>query len=112
MLPKQRPPEEFYGKEFVSRPDIIPERDRWYCYEIMVKTNTPGQHDGRLAFWVDGKLAADFPHFRLRDIEALKANLINVSFFTQNRRVQGGCFMWYDDVVAATSYIGPRVQPK
>ncbi len=110
ILPDRKTSERPYSEDsFVVRPDIIPERDRWYCYEIMVKTNTPGQRDGRLAFWVDGKLAADFPHFRLRDAEELKANLINVSLYTQNRRVQGGCAMWYDDVVAATSYIGPMV---
>ena len=112
ILPRQRPPEQFYGKEFVSRPDIIPERGRWYCYEIMVKVNTLGKHDGRMAFWVDGKLAADFPNFYLRDVEELKVNLLNISFFTQNRRVQGRCVMWYDDVVAATSYIGPMVEEK
>ena len=88
---------------------MIPERGRWYCYEIMIAANTPGEHDGRLAFWVDGKLTGDFPKFRVRDVENLKANLINVSFYTENPRVHGGCVMWYDDVVAATSYIGPMV---
>jgi hypothetical protein len=33
-----------------------PDRDRWICYEFMVKANTPGQRDGRLAFWIDGRL--------------------------------------------------------
>ncbi len=98
-----------FGEPFVSRPDIIPERDRWYCFEIMVQANTPGKHDGRMAFWVDGKLAADFPAVRVRDAEELKANLINISFYTSNRKVHGGV-MWYDDVVAATSYIGPMVE--
>ena len=78
----------------------------------MVKVNTLGKHDGRLAFWVDGKLTGDFPNFYLRSIEELKANLITISFFTQNPRVKGGCFMWYDDVVAATSYIGPMIEEK
>ena len=47
MNPVQRPPEVVFGKDFVPRPDIIPERDRWYCYEIMLKANTPGKRDGR-----------------------------------------------------------------
>jgi hypothetical protein len=78
----------------------------------MVVANTPGQRDGRMAFWVDGMLAGDFSKFRLRDVENLKANMVNVSMFTQNPRVHGGCMMWYDDVVAATSYIGPMVEEK
>ena len=77
----------------------------------MAQANTPSEHDGRMAFWVDGKLAADFPGVRFRDTEDLKANLINISFYTENRRVRGG-EMWYDDVVAATSYIGPMVDEK
>jgi hypothetical protein len=114
ILPtRRRAAEPPYSKaDFVVRPDIFPEQGRWYCYEIMVVTNTPGQHDGRLAFWVDGKLAGDFPKFRVRDVEELKANMINISFYTQNPRVHGGCVMWYDDVVAATSYIGPMVDEK
>ena len=100
-----------YGEPFVARPDVIPERDRWYCFEVMAQANTPGKHDGRMAFWVDGKLAADFPGVHFRDTEDLKANLINISFYTENRRVRGG-EMWYDDVVAATSYIGPMVDEK
>jgi hypothetical protein len=110
---RRRRPEPPYSKDdFVERPDFIPDRGRWYCYEIMVVANTPGEHDGRLAFWIDGELTGDFPKFRVRDVEELKANIINISFYTQNRRVRDGCVMWYDDVVAATSYIGPMVDEK
>jgi hypothetical protein len=44
-----------FGTEFVSRPDVIAELDRWYCYEMMVKANTPGQRDGRVALWLTEK---------------------------------------------------------
>jgi len=37
------------------QPAIIP-RDQWQCVEVMFKCNTPGQHDGELALWLDGKL--------------------------------------------------------
>jgi hypothetical protein len=99
-----------FGPDFVARPQVIPELDRWYCYELMLKANTPGQRDGRIAFWLDGKLAGDFPNLRLRDIASLKINRFGLSFHingtttTQNRK-------WYDNVVAATSYIGPLVMP-
>jgi hypothetical protein len=55
----------FFGPAFVPRRDIVPERGRWYCFELMVQMNTPEQRDGRVAFWVDGRLAGDFPNLRL-----------------------------------------------
>ena len=53
-------------------PEVIPVLGRWYSYELMVKANTPGQRDGRIAMWLDGKLIADFPNLRLRETSALK----------------------------------------
>jgi hypothetical protein len=98
--------EGFFGEGFVSRPDRVPERDRWYCYELMVKVNTPGQHDGRVAFWVDGELAGDFPGLRLRSDEALKINQVVLNSYSSRR--DENKTLWYDDVVVATSYIGPQ----
>ena len=99
------------GSQFVSRPDVIPELDRWYCYEYMVKANTPGRRDGRIACWVDGKLIADFPNFRLRDVETLKIDLYGVALFMRPNNVRANK-KWFDDVVAATSYIGPIFDAK
>jgi hypothetical protein len=36
-------------------PQRVP-RGRWQCVELMIKLNTPGQRDGELALWLDGKL--------------------------------------------------------
>jgi hypothetical protein len=102
----------YFGPSFVRRTDLTPDRDRWICYEFMVKANTPGQRDGRLAFWIDGRLAADFPNLRLRDVPTLKANIISIGLYTMNEAIKGPCTMWYDDVVAATSYIGPVLKRK
>ena len=81
---------------------------RWYCYEMMVKANTPGQRDGRIAFWLDGQLIADFPNLRLRETTAL-----TIDRFTLDLHVHGNNLAvarkWYNNVVAATSYIGPMV---
>jgi len=97
-----------FGPNFVPRPDFVPELGRWYCYELMVKANTPGQRDGRITCWVDGKLVADFPNLRLRDIETLKIDRFGVGLYiADNSRRENR--KWYDDVVAATSYIGPQV---
>lgn len=95
-----------FGPDFVPRPEIIPELDRWYCYEYMVQANTPGDRDGRIAFWLDGVLAADFHNLRLRDIESLKIDRFGLSFHIGSNP-NGETHKWYDNVVAAASYIGP-----
>jgi hypothetical protein len=97
-----------FGPHFVSRRDITVELDRWYCFEYMLKANTPGQRDGRIACWLDGKLIADFPNLRLRDVETLKMERFGVGLYIGGNPVQENA-KWYDDVVAATSYIGPQV---
>jgi len=100
-----------FGKQFVGRQDIIPELDRWYCYEVMLKANTVGRKDGRVACWLDGKLIADFPGLRLRDVETLKIDHFGIGLHIgSNTRRENR--KWYDDVVAATSYIGPIAKRK
>jgi hypothetical protein len=109
VLPNSSLPYAF-GPGFVKRPDILPALDRWYCYEYMLKANTPGQRDGRIAFWLDGKLAADFPGLRLRDVATLKIDRFGLSFHIGSNP-KGESKKWYDNVVAATSYVGPVVAP-
>jgi hypothetical protein len=105
IIPSSSQPVPF-GPGFIPRPDFIPELDRWYCYEFMVKANTPGRRDGRIACWVDGKLIADFPGFRLRDVESLKIDIFGIALFMRPNDIRANT-KWFDDVVAATSYIGP-----
>ena len=38
-------------------PQVIP-KGKWQCVEVMLKLNTPGQRDGELALWLDGKLVS------------------------------------------------------
>jgi hypothetical protein len=98
----------YFGPHFVPRPEFCPELDHWLCYEMMVRANTPGQRDGRIAFWVNGKLIADFLHLRLRDVESLKMDYLSIGGYMNPNKVRTNK-IWYDDVVAATSYIGPLV---
>jgi hypothetical protein len=99
---------DIFGEEFVSRPDFVPPQGRWCCYEVMVHANAPGVRDGRVAFWVDGKVVADFPNLRLRNVATLKSGRIQLGIYTHNPRVQRDIVMCFDDVVAGTSYIGPQ----
>ena len=108
VVPNTSVPYDF-GPHFVPRPDFVPELGRWYCYEFALKANTPGRRDGRVGCWVDGKLSGDFPNLRLRDVATLKIDLFGIGLYiADNSRRENK--KWYDDVVAATSYIGPRVE--
>jgi hypothetical protein len=74
----------------------------------MVKANTPGPRDGRIAFWLDGQLLTDFPNLRLRETTALTIDrfTIDLHVFKNSLAIAR---KWYDNVVAATSSIGPMV---
>lgn len=96
-----------FGPSFVSRPNLIPQTNRWYCYEMMVKANTPGVRDGRVGVWIDGKLIADFQNLRLRDVSTLKIDQVMLGLHA-SRNTAGADRKWYDNLVVAKSYIGPR----
>lgn len=95
-----------FGSSFVKRPEWTPELGRWYAYELMVKANTPGARDGRITGWVDGVIVADWPNLRLRDVDTLKIDRFNLSLHAKSN-TKGETKKWYDNVVAAKSYIGP-----
>jgi hypothetical protein len=95
-----------FGAHFVARPEVIQALGRWYCYELMVKANTPGQRDGRIAAWLDGALVMDFMNLRFRDVAALTINRFGMGLHIGSNP-NGAAKKWYDNVVAATAYIGP-----
>ena len=105
VLPFDRTPGNF-GSAFVSRPEVVPQLGRWYSYEVMVRANTPGQRDGRIAFWLDGALIADFPNLRLRDTTNLTIDRVILSFHG-NSGILATSKKWYDNVVISKSYVGP-----
>lgn len=107
VMPNTSLPGDF-GAEFVPRPNFTPELGRWYCYEVMLKANTPGARDGRVTCWIDGVVIADFTNLRLRDVDTLKIDRFGLSLHSGSNP---SCETrkWYDDVVAATAYVGPRV---
>jgi hypothetical protein len=105
VLPNTSLPFDF-GPEFVSRPDVTPVLGQWYAYEFMVQANMPGRRDGRIAFWLDGQLIADFQNLRLRETTALAIDRFTLDLHVHTNSL-APARKWYDNVVAATSYIGP-----
>jgi hypothetical protein len=105
VSPNTRLPGNF-GPGFVKRPNVIPDLGRWYCHEMMLKANTPGQRDGQITLWLDGQIIADFTNLRLRDVASLTINEFSIGLHIA-ANTSGPTRKWYDNVVAATAYIGP-----
>ena len=94
-----------FGPSFIARPKVIPARGVWVCYEVLIKLNTPGTRDGRVAVWQDGDLIADWQNLRFRDVSTVRIDKIAIGNGGKSSSQQND--KWYDNLVLATSYIGP-----
>jgi hypothetical protein len=87
------------------------QRNRWYCIEQYMKLNTPGQKDGVLRAWIDGRLVFERKDLKLRNVPELKIE--NVWFNVYHGGVTPpprDMDMYIDNVVIAKAYIGPMRQ--
>ncbi len=57
------------------------EPGRWHALRQQVWLNTPGQSDGRVRLWLDGRLLGEAAGLRLRDSAALRLDGIFVDLF-------------------------------
>ena len=104
------------GKGKAGGPNrVIPALDRWQCWEFMVQANSaPDKSDGKQKMWIDGKLVGEFTGIRWRNDMDLKINCLwlehygydegdpTKEYWKQSQSV------WFDDVVVAGRYIGPK----
>ena len=91
----------------------MPKRETWVCVEWRVKANKAGKDNGELDCWIDGKKCGEFRDINWRSTDALKVNKVQLSLWldpASYTRTGGGTTrtVWYDDVVVATQYIGPK----
>ncbi len=86
----------------------ILEKNRWYSVEQFLRMNTPGENDGVLRAWVDGRLAYERTDWRWRDIDALKIERIWMNVYHGGTAaVPQDVHLYIDNVVIANRYIGP-----
>lgn len=101
-----------WGNWFRPETDVIPPLEKWICIEWRVKANTPGREDGELDGWVDGVKRGSFRGINWRSAESLKVNQVSLSQWLEERGYEAGGAttrtVWYDDVIVATKYIGPK----
>jgi hypothetical protein len=102
-----------WGNWFRPETDFVPPLETWVCIEWRVKANTPGREDGELDCWFDGVKRGSFRGIDWRSAETLKINQVSLSQWLEARAYEasgGGATrtVWYDDVVVATKYVGPK----
>ena len=98
----------YWGNMLGPDPDdrIVLERDRWYCLEHMIRANDPGQANGELAAWIDGKLYIHYTGIRWRTTAEVKIKRFSLDVYIH--RAEQNNTVWYDDVALSTGYIGPK----
>ena len=98
-----------WGTHFTPEEPWRPQRDRWYCFEFMLKANSaPEAFDGELAAWVDGKLVVHYGGFNWRTTDDLKLNSFWLLLYvTRDDTINPVNTVYFDDVVVAREYVGP-----
>lgn len=102
----------YYWGNFIEPPPdqrLVPERDRWYCLEQMIRVNDLGQANGELAAWIDGQLYIHYQHIRWRLAEDVQPKRIDFGIYVHE--AQRDNTVWYDEVALSTGYIGPLAKP-
>jgi hypothetical protein len=83
---------------------------KWFCVELMLKNSTPGQKNGQLKVWLDGRLVGNVDRLRFRDVGEVK-----IRRFTMEGYFGGGNVsdtspknqrLYIDNYVVSTKPIG------
>ena len=79
--------------------------NRWICFEMEVKLNTPGETDGLYRFWADDELIVERTNVDLRGHTNYKLNEIMLDCYWNGGSPKAQS-RYYDDFVISTSKIG------
>ncbi len=107
-------PGKYWGNEPKGGRKLAVARGQWISVEVMMKMNTVGERDGEQALWIDGKCVGRWGGYRWRTNEDLKVNAVWLLYYITDaavRRQRGEPkpeYVFFDDVVVATEYIGPQ----
>lgn len=80
----------------------------WFCFEMMMRANTPGVNDGSMAYWVNDSLIHREEGLMWRTSPTLALNRMRVQhYITTSDAEEHSNRVWFDDVVVSTEHIGP-----
>jgi hypothetical protein len=96
----------YWGILFMPEPAarVVPARDRWTCFEVMVKANAPEKPTGEMAAWIDGRLYLHVTGIRWRSDSAVMLKRFGLDVYVHKAARTNT--VWYDDVVVSTGYVG------
>jgi hypothetical protein len=96
-----------WGNEYRrTQPALLP-RDRWICLEMRMKLNTPGQHDGIMAYWIDDQFIYENASMYWRTIPELQLNRASLQHYITTEDAGGHSNrVWWDNAVISTERIG------
>ena len=84
------------------------QNNRWYAVEQHLKLNRPGEKDGVLRAWVDGRLAFEKSDIRFRHSDRLKIEQVWMNVYHGGTKPSPyDQHLYIDNVVIARQYIGP-----
>jgi hypothetical protein len=84
------------------------ENNRWYAIEQFLKLNTPGEQDGVIRAWVDGRLAFEKTNIRFRHNPKLNIEQVWMNVYHGGTKPSPyDQHVYIDNVVIADKYIGP-----
>ncbi len=94
----------YWGNFFFQRdPREALQPGRWYCLELEVQANQPGQRDGLQRMWIDGMPKGEVTGLRWRDTQDVRINAFQLTFSGTVHQTQ---YVWIDNVVVSRARIG------
>ncbi len=85
-------------------------KGEWFCVEVAMQSNTPGQFDGKMSYWINDKLAHQVDDMMWRTVDSLALNKVMLQHYISGQYWFGTPVqsnkVWFDDVVISTQRIG------
>ncbi|MBN2191464.1 MAG: hypothetical protein JW751_01505 [Polyangiaceae bacterium] len=96
-----------WGNEFEANGAAAFPVGEWFCFEMMQQANTPGEHDGSMAYWINGTLGHQVDGMMWRTIPELALNRVGLQHYIETEDAASHSNqVWFDDVVVSTERIG------
>lgn len=110
QVPDRTPDTDWNKRDSDPTTDNYPlEKNKWYCIEVMVKSNTPGLNDAEFAYWIGGKRKFYYNNTNNRGTSRKGISHIELQHVVQDVWDQprpNDTPTWMDNIVVANEPIG------
>ncbi len=96
-----------WGDVYRPDPAVALPVGEWFCLEMTLQANTPGENDGVMEYWVNGAPGHRVDGFLWRIVPTLQLNRVGLQHYIESGDSDGHSNrVWFDDVVVSTRRIG------